>query len=63
MSETAARRAMAHDGWYGRWCGFGAVMFALAAIFKAVNSGTYNYIKEVREYGKKASIMKELFVK
>jgi aspartate/methionine/tyrosine aminotransferase len=35
--------------------------YALAAIFKAVNDGTYNYIKEVREYGKKASIMKELF--
>jgi aspartate/methionine/tyrosine aminotransferase len=37
--------------------------YALAAIFKAVNDGTYNYIKEVREYGKKASIMKALFQK
>jgi aspartate/methionine/tyrosine aminotransferase len=37
--------------------------YALAAIFKAVNDGTYNYIKEVREYGKKASIMKDLFQK
>jgi len=37
--------------------------YALAAIFKAVNDGTYNYIKEVREYGEKASIMKTLFQK
>ncbi len=37
--------------------------YALAAIFKAVNNGTYNYIKEVREYGKKAVIMKAMFQK
>jgi len=37
--------------------------YALAAIFKAVNDGSYNYIKEVREYGEKASIMKNLFQK
>lgn len=36
---------------------------ALAAIFKAVNDGSYNYINEVREYGEKASIMKSLFRK
>jgi len=37
--------------------------YALAAIFKAVNNGSYNYIKEVREYGLKASIMKDMFQK
>lgn len=37
--------------------------YALAAIFEAVNKGTYNYIREVREYGEKARIMKELFQK
>ena len=37
--------------------------YALAAIFKAVNDGTYNYITEVREYGKKAAILKVLFQK
>jgi aspartate/methionine/tyrosine aminotransferase len=37
--------------------------YALAAIFKAVNDGTYNYIKEVREYGAKAAVMKTLFRK
>ena len=36
---------------------------ALSAIFKAVNDGSYNYITEVREYGKKAVIMKALFKK
>mgnify|MGYP006290081919 CR=1 FL=1 len=36
---------------------------ALAAIFKAVNDGTYNYIEEVKEYGQKARIMKEIFLK
>ena len=37
--------------------------YALAAIFEAVNKGTYNYIEEVREYGKKAVILKALFQK
>jgi aspartate/methionine/tyrosine aminotransferase len=37
--------------------------YALAAIFKAVNDGSYNYINEVREYGEKARIMKSLFQK
>jgi len=37
--------------------------YALAAIFNAVNNGTYNYIDEVREYGEKAKIMKALFQK
>lgn len=35
--------------------------YALAAILKAVNDGDYNYIKEVRDYGEKAHIMKEIF--
>jgi aspartate/methionine/tyrosine aminotransferase len=37
--------------------------YALAAIFKAVNDGSYDYISEVKEYGRKASIMKALFRK
>ena len=37
--------------------------YALAAIFKAVNDGTYNYINEVRVYGEKAAIMKSVFQK
>ena len=40
-----------------------SAQYALAAIFKAVNDGSYNYIEEVREYGAKAVVMKELFQK
>lgn len=36
--------------------------YALAAILKAVNDGKYNFIEVVREYGKKAAIMKKLFI-
>ena len=35
--------------------------YALAAILKAVNDGTYNFVESVREYGEKAKIMKKLF--
>jgi aspartate/methionine/tyrosine aminotransferase len=36
--------------------------FALTAILKAVNSGEFNFVEEVKEYGEKAKIMKKLFV-
>jgi aspartate/methionine/tyrosine aminotransferase len=36
--------------------------FGLTAILKAVNSGKYRFIEEVREYGEKAKIMKKLFL-
>jgi aspartate/methionine/tyrosine aminotransferase len=35
--------------------------FALAAILKAVNDGTYNFVEVVKEYGEKAKIMKKIF--
>jgi len=35
--------------------------YALAAILKAVNDGTYNFVDDVKEYGEKAAIMKKLF--
>lgn len=35
--------------------------FALHAILKAANDGVFNFIDDVREYGEKAKIMKELF--
>ena len=35
--------------------------YALAAILKAVNDGIYNFVDLVKEYGKKAKIMKKLF--
>ena len=35
--------------------------YALAAMLKAANDGKYNILDEVKEYGKKAEIMKKLF--
>jgi aspartate/methionine/tyrosine aminotransferase len=35
---------------------------ALAAMFKAASDGDFNFIEQVKEYGRKAHIMKELFL-
>lgn len=39
-----------------------STQYALAAIFKAANDGKLNFVEEVKEYGEKAHIMKNLFV-
>ncbi|MGA2823001.1 MAG: pyridoxal phosphate-dependent aminotransferase [Bacteroidales bacterium] len=39
-----------------------SAQYALAAMLKAANDGTYDFIKVLREYGEKAKIMKKLFV-
>lgn len=39
-----------------------SVQYALAAMFKAANDGRYNFIKDIKEYGEKAKIMKRLFL-
>jgi len=36
--------------------------YGVAAILKAVNDGTFNFVQDVREYGEKARIMKKLFL-
>ncbi len=36
--------------------------YALAAMFQHANDGDYNFVGEVKEYGEKARIMKQLFV-
>jgi len=36
--------------------------YAVAALLKAVNDGTYNFVEVVREYGEKAKIMKKMFL-
>jgi aspartate/methionine/tyrosine aminotransferase len=38
-----------------------STQYGLAALFKAVNDGEYKYFEDVREYGEKARIMKEIF--
>jgi aspartate/methionine/tyrosine aminotransferase len=39
-----------------------SVQFALAAMFKAASDGKFNFIDDIKEYGRKAKIMKDLFV-
>lgn len=38
-----------------------SAQYALTAMLKAVNDGTYDFVEVVKEYGKKAAIMKKLF--
>jgi aspartate/methionine/tyrosine aminotransferase len=39
-----------------------SAQFGLEGILKSVNSGKYNYVEDVKEYGEKAKIMKKLFL-
>ncbi|MDP2423343.1 MAG: pyridoxal phosphate-dependent aminotransferase [Bacteroidales bacterium] len=38
-----------------------SAQYALAAMLRAANDGTFNFVEDVREYGKKAKIMKKIF--
>ncbi|MDA3927706.1 MAG: pyridoxal phosphate-dependent aminotransferase [Prolixibacteraceae bacterium] len=38
-----------------------SVQYAMAAMLKAANNGTFNFVKEIKEYGERATIMKKLF--
>ncbi|MBW7846686.1 MAG: pyridoxal phosphate-dependent aminotransferase [Bacteroidales bacterium] len=38
-----------------------SAQYGLAAMLKAANDGSFNFIEEVKEYGEKAKIMKKLF--
>jgi aspartate/methionine/tyrosine aminotransferase len=38
-----------------------STQYALAAMLKAVNDGTFDFVEVVREYGEKAKIMKKMF--
>ncbi|MDI3527297.1 MAG: hypothetical protein PWR03_1480 [Tenuifilum sp.] len=38
-----------------------STQYGLAAMLKAANDGTYNFVETVKEYGEKAKIMKKLF--
>ncbi|WP_372775273.1 aminotransferase class I/II-fold pyridoxal phosphate-dependent enzyme [Mangrovibacterium sp.] len=40
-----------------------SAQYALAAMLKAANEGRFNFVDEVKEYGAKAKVMKELFLK
>jgi aspartate/methionine/tyrosine aminotransferase len=40
-----------------------SAQYALAAIFKAVNEGKYNFLDEVKVYGERAHKLKEIFLR
>jgi aspartate/methionine/tyrosine aminotransferase len=39
-----------------------SAQFALAAMLKAVNDGNYNFVESVSEYGRRAEVMKKIFI-
>ncbi|HCC71467.1 MAG TPA: aminotransferase, partial [Bacteroidales bacterium] len=39
-----------------------SAQYGLHAMLKAVNDGEYNYIEDVKEYGKRARMMKQMFI-
>ena len=39
-----------------------SAQYGLAAMLKAVNNGTFNFIEQVKEYGKRAKVMKKIFI-
>lgn len=38
-----------------------SVQYAMAAMLKGANNGIFNFVKDIKEYGEKAHIMKQLF--
>jgi len=38
-----------------------SAQYALAAMFKGANDGSFNFVEQVKEYGEKAKIMKQIF--
>jgi aspartate/methionine/tyrosine aminotransferase len=54
--------SMVYGALYGLSAGCShSSQYGLAALLKAVNDGSYNFIQDVREYGKRAEVMKHLF--
>ena len=39
-----------------------SAQYALAGMLKAANEGKFNFVKDVREYGERAKIMKKIFI-
>ncbi|MBN2348706.1 MAG: pyridoxal phosphate-dependent aminotransferase [Bacteroidales bacterium] len=52
------------DAIYSLSAGVGhSAQYGLRAMLKAANDGTFNFLNDIKEYGEKAKIMKELFIK
>lgn len=39
-----------------------SAQYAVAAMLKAANSGNFNFVEEVKEYGERAKVMKDMFL-
>ena len=56
-------QALIYGALYGLTAGVThSVQYGLAALLKAVNDGKYRYVEDVKIYGEKAKIMKQLFL-
>jgi len=54
--------SMVYGALYGMSAGVAhSAQYGLAALLKAVNEGKYKFIEDIREYGERAKVMKELF--
>ena len=63
FSNTEFGKALIYGAIYALSSGTShSAQYALAALLKAANDGTYNFIEDVKEYAKRAKKMKELFV-
>jgi len=57
-------RALIYGAMYGLSSGVaGSVQHGFAALLQAANEGRYNFVGDIREYGRRAKIMKDLFLK
>lgn len=62
-SQTQLGRAMIFGTLYCLSSGTAhSAQYALAAMLKGANNGSYNFVKDIHEYGEKAHIMKKMFI-
>ncbi|NLK82440.1 MAG: pyridoxal phosphate-dependent aminotransferase [Bacteroidales bacterium] len=63
FSFTEFGKALIYGALYGLSSGTShSSQHALYALLQAANNGTYNFVNDVKTYGKRAKIMKEMFI-
>lgn len=61
-SSSNFGHALVHGTVYATTAGTShSAQYAVAALLKAVNNGEYDFVKEIREYGERAKILKKMF--
>jgi len=64
FSTAGFGHSVIYESLYSMTAGAGhSAQYGLAAMLKAINDGAFAYLDEVKEYGEKAAVMKDLFVK